>query len=967
MKIGLDWLAAADRSPAHVFAKEWDARIQNLLPEERARLYLDYLRLNALRAHPGAWGAGSMDPEIKHIRLVDLRLPETLLGSNFTKQKMVFTDMQVKALLGTAFYVDRRGSNVNQFTLAKKPLFQALGDAITSPDAELASLLRNNCRHDAKVKPLIAKLCPMEARRGSRTYTGSKSEQKMAQARDDLHLALARLPGMWLPAETQNRSGEWAAIQHQLFPYFSEIRAYVSAVRGAAPKGADIGAHLTSLNDLLETAKENLALVTSGKVRAREFADIIAAFPAEEELRTRNIYWTLRFPETERDIIDGHNRFKPDLIAKIETKYLANLEQEIAEVPAAAPKTDLDSLIAALTPEKATSRPTKTWIKKASESLDDAALNDLLDMIAEVGPKIQDDFLSPVGSGADMFTELLNWDMRQQNWSAILWAVHLAGPKAEPVLFDFALQAFRKRPGVGITNEKLGNAATFSISLLDDTLAVASLMRLQRRVAYSSVKKRIGKLLGEVAKRAGLTRSDLEEMSAPDHKLANGPRRIPLKGGVAVLENAGGKVALSWEDDDGRTRKAPPTTLKEKDPDGIKTVRKLAKRIAADLVTWKDHLDASYLREQSWPHDLWQQRYAGHGTLAILARQLIWVAQRGETATSVLPVADGCIDQRGNEVDCTSATMRLWHPLDSKDDEIREWREVLMSRGVVQPFRQVWRETFTLTDAEKATGTYSNRFAGHIVQQHQLLALGVANGWQSTHRTGFDTPNDEPTHIRIPAFGLQAEFWTQAAGADSPTSQSGSYYYLATDRVKFHRLDEKARHGRGKEVPLTSVPARVFSEIMRHCDLFTSVSSISLDPEWMDPGADAEHPSQWRQDANEYWAASHSARLQGSSATRYDMLNLLLPRLKEAERYSLQKNHLRVKGQRHSYLIHLGSAAVHIESSGRHVCIIPAGRAKAVALPFDSDLTLSLILSKAFLLANDHAINDPVILAQLND
>ena len=128
-------------------------------------------------------------------------------------------------------------------------------------------------------------------------------------------------------------------------------------------------------------------------------------------------------------------------------------------------------------------------------------------------------------------------------------------------------------------------------------------------------------------------------------------------------------------------------------------------------------------------------------TVSVLARQLIWTAQESDTATTVLPVAEGCIDLEGNEVDCSDATMRLWHPLDSSNDEVRKWREALIMRGVVQPFRQVWRETFTLTDAERETRTYSNRFAGHILQQHQFMALGVANGWQSTHRTGFFTPD----------------------------------------------------------------------------------------------------------------------------------------------------------------------------------------------------------------------------------
>ena len=47
-----------------------------------------------------------------------------------------------------------------------------------------------------------------------------------------------------------------------------------------------------------------------------------------------------------------------------------------------------------------------------------------------------------------------------------------------------------------------------------------------------------------------------------------------------------------------------------------------------------------------------------------------------------------------------------------------------------------------------------------------------------------------------------------------------------------------------------------------------------------------------------------------------------------------------------------------------HRC--PRRRAAKLFLPFDDDPVLSLILSKAFLLANDAGITDPSIRAQLD-
>ncbi|WP_170330082.1 DUF7737 domain-containing protein [Ruegeria arenilitoris] len=87
--------------------------------------------------------------------------------------------------------------------------------------------------------------------------------------------------------------------------------------------------------------------------------------------------------------------------------------------------------------------------------------------------------------------------------------------------------------------------------------------------------------------------------------------------------------------------------------------------------------------------------------------------------------------------------------------------------------------------------------------------------------------------------------------------------------------------------------------------------------------------------------------------------------MKKTECFSLDDMHLRVQGKRQAYLIHLGSAAVLLEDSRKHVCIVPDGKPKKVALPFEGDATLSTILSKAFLLADDDKITDPVIFNQI--
>ena len=78
-----------------------------------------------------------------------------------------------------------------------------------------------------------------------------------------------------------------------------------------------------------------------------------------------------------------------------------------------------------------------------------------------------------------------------------------------------------------------------------------------------------------------------------------------------------------------------------------------------------------------------------------------------------------------------------------------------------------------------------------------------------------------------------------------------------------------------------------------------------------------------------------------------------------------------VRGKLRTYKIHLGSANVLMEPNDQYLCIVPARGPVVVGndrlfLPFEGDVTLSIVLSKAFLLAADESIKDPTIVRQIS-
>jgi hypothetical protein len=144
-------------------------------------------------------------------------------------------------------------------------------------------------------------------------------------------------------------------------------------------------------------------------------------------------------------------------------------------------------------------------------------------------------------------------------------------------------------------------------------------------------------------------------------------------------------------------------------------------------------------------------------------------------------------------------------------------------------------------------------------------------------------------------------------------------------------------------------------------DLFVGVASVGNDPQWRDNGGLPAY--------RDYWQSYSFGELSEVAKTRKAVLERLVPRLKIGKRCRVQDKFLVVQGTLRTYKIHLGSGNILMEPNDQYLCIVPdrrpTGASENVFLPFEGDAVLSIILSKAFLLAADDQITDPTITRQL--
>ncbi len=600
---------------------------------------------------------------------------------------------------------------------------------------------------------------------------------------------------------------------------------------------------------------------------------------------------------------------------------------------------------------KATSAtPSKRWLHTVESLVDQIDAAEFQRQVARWLPILND---SPVHSG---IPQALSWiygsqveEMRRA-LRGLVWALALRPQNGLPLLLgETAWICLRKVPKVGARHPMVGNACIWALSRLDGADAVSHLSRLALKLKKPSVIKQVEKRLGAVAQRSGMSRDDLVEIGIPTFGMSwPGQLERTLGPFTARLKVHSDLAVLAWVGESGKEQKSVPALVRSEFAGDLAELKQIKKELELLLPAQKERIERLLLSDRSWRLKDWGARYLNHPLVGTLARRLVWHFSSKETK-SLLCWFDGALrNLSGRAVEPPSdAVVRLWHPIGFEANAVRAWRGWLEEREIQQPFKQAHREIYILTEAEIRTNTYSNRFAAHILKQHQFQALLQQRGWRYTLQGGWDSHNTP--YLEMPHFNLRVEFFVDAAGDElTPT---GIHVHVATDQVRFVRDQQP--------LSLATVPALAFTEAMRDVDLFVGVCSVGNDPQWQDQGN--------RDAFGGYWRSFSFGELSETAKTRREVLERLVPRLKIAPRCRFDDRFLVVRGDLRTYKIHMGSGNILMEPNDQYLCIVPSrdSATSKVMLPFDGDRTLSIILSKALLLADDKAISDETITRQL--
>ncbi len=393
---------------------------------------------------------------------------------------------------------------------------------------------------------------------------------------------------------------------------------------------------------------------------------------------------------------------------------------------------------------------------------------------------------------------------------------------------------------------------------------------------------------------------------------------IELDGVAVRLEiDTDGDASVSMEKNGRAIKTAPKSFAKN---EYFQTLKALVKDLKEQKRRTKESLERAMMESTQFGVDE-LIHISGNPVISPIVKNLVWTddIDRGFLRMD----GDQLIltNLSGENKTLDSAHLRIAHPHDLRTaNEWAGYMHLLYQQMLVQPFKQIFREYYPITEDEKQEGLVSRRYAGHQVQPKKTVALLKTRGWTVDYEEGLQKVcYKENLIVRMYAMAD----WFSPAEIEAPTLETIRFYDRNT----------------GEPVELEKVPPIVFSETMRDIDLVVSVAHVGgVDPE-----------------------ASHST-VEMRVAIAAELVQLL-----KLHNVSWLSAHAKIQGKLGSYSVHMGSGVVHAEGKGM-IAILPVhsqsrGR---IFLPFaDDDPKTAEIMSKIILLAEDSKIKDPMILNQI--
>ncbi|MDO5623582.1 MAG: DUF4132 domain-containing protein [Pseudomonadota bacterium] len=355
------------------------------------------------------------------------------------------------------------------------------------------------------------------------------------------------------------------------------------------------------------------------------------------------------------------------------------------------------------------------------------------------------------------------------------------------------------------------------LTAIGTDLALMNLSAIANKLKFKGLQEKAREKIAAIAEARDLTPDELADRLVPDLGLDEGSA-LALDFGPRQFSVAFDETLKPFvRDAQGARLKDLPKPIKSDDADQAsaatdryKQLKKDAKAIASMQVT---RLELAMTSQRRWSSNDFKLFFLHHPVMRFLAARLVWgVYSDGAFVEAFRVAEDFTLADRNDDAYTLAddASVGIAHVLEMPADTQAAFGQILADYEILQPFRQLGRETYTLTPDELQARKIT-RFAAKTVATGSVMGL-VNRGWErgEAQDAGW-----------VGWFSKRLSASLIAVADLDPGTVVGDMSYEPRQRITEITVHQASRNtwDFGDPMPLESINAVTASELLRDIDL----------------------------------------------------------------------------------------------------------------------------------------------------
>ncbi len=373
----------------------------------------------------------------------------------------------------------------------------------------------------------------------------------------------------------------------------------------------------------------------------------------------------------------------------------------------------------------------------------------------------------------------------------------------------------------------IASEAVKALALNGSDEALIIVDNISRKFKFKQVKNAAATALKFAAEELGIDMEELSDRIVPDLGFDIKGERVFDYGDRKFMVTLTPELILDVQDESGKKFKNLPAPGK-KDDEVKATVASLEfKNLKKQLKTVANiqaiRLEMALSSNRKWTKEAWVKLFVENPIMNQFAIGLVWGIYKENTLIdSFRYMEDGSFNTKDeDEYNIEDgALIGLIHPVELSREDMELWKEQLENYEIKQPFEQLNREVFEISEEEKTMKTVE-RFGGIMLNGLSLLGKLTGFGWSRgsiQDGAGYYNFYKEDDKLQI---GVELSFSGLSIGLENEevtvynlifykkgTVKRGSYIY---DTVKEQHI-----------IKPSEIPNRFFSEILYQINKATS-------------------------------------------------------------------------------------------------------------------------------------------------